>query len=175
MKRPTQITTSVISCIIICGFGCFAWAASGVVKRNVKLSILGVFIACFFSNASILLPSSSIALVMEYALLINPIGVVFSGALGAALGELTGYCAGKSGRKLLPVKVQKFLKKKMKRYKYFMIFLLSIIPLPIFDFIGIVSGMVRLNPIKFFITCFCGKFIKFLAYVWMAHIITSFM
>lgn len=175
LKKTSRITNSVVPCIIIFMFGCFAWIASGVVKKHVKLSMLGVFIACFFSNASILLPSSSIAIVIEYSILINPIGVIISGALGASFGELTGYCAGKSGRKLLPVKVQKYLKQKMKKYKYLMVFILSVIPLPIFDFIGIISGMIRLNPVRFFVTCFWGKLIKFSIYVWMVQIITSFV
>lgn len=175
MKNPEWITTSIFPCIIIFMFGCFAWITSGFVKKHVHLSMLGVFIACFFSNASILLPSSSLALVIEYSMLINPVGVILSGSLGASFGELTGYCAGKSGRSLLSVKTQKYLKQKMKKHKYLMVFLLSLVPLPVFDFIGIVSGVVRLNPVKFFIACFWGKLIKFSIYVWMVQIITSFI
>lgn len=161
--------------MVILAFGMLAWIASGIIKKFEHVSMLGVFIACLLANASILLPSSSILLVVEYAMIINPIGVIFCGALGSSLGEMTGYYAGRYGCELIPSKLHKWIANKMKRHKYIIVFLFSVIPLPFFDFVGIIGGIVRLNPAKFYFACFLGKLIKLSSYVWLVHMVVWLM
>jgi len=133
------------------------------------ISALGVLVICFLSNASVLLPSSSILIVVEYSMLINPLHVAFCGAFGAALGEMTGFCVGRYGRKAVPSNFMKWVKARMKSHKSLMVLLFSVLPLPVFDIVGILSGAMKMNALKFFGICFTGKLIKMLCYVWLAH------
>ena len=47
------------------------------------------------------LPSSSLLVVLEYSYVLNPLSVIIVGAIGASLGELTGYMVGVEGELLL--------------------------------------------------------------------------
>ena len=45
-----------------------------------------------------------------------------------------------------------------------LVFILALLPLPLFDIVGIYSGGTKMNLIKFSVACFIGKFIKLLVY-----------
>lgn len=154
-------------------FGVLAWVASDFVKQHIPMTAFGIFIACFFSNASVLLPSSSILVVIEYTMFINPIIVILCGAFGASLGELTGYYVGRYGRKIVPGKLCKWLYSKMNKHGYLIVFIFSLIPLPLFDVVGMISGAMKMNTFKFYVACFMGKLIKLTSYVWLASVILT--
>lgn len=133
------------------------------------ISAFGVLIICFLANASVLLPSSSILIVVEYSMVINPLLVALCGAFGATLGEMTGFYVGRYGRKVVPGKLMKWVKARMASHKYLIVLLFSVLPLPVFDIIGILSGAMKMSSLKFFGICFTGKLIKMMCYVWLAH------
>lgn len=163
----------IVSCLL--AFGLLAWFAKGQIEKHMAISALGVFVVCFLANASILLPSSSVLIVVEYSMIINPFLVAACGALGSSLGEMTGFFVGRYGRKAVPGKLMKWVKSKMKNQKYLIVLLFSILPLPVFDIVGMLSGAMKMNPLKFFGICFAGKFIKMLCYVWLAYELLPFL
>ena len=80
-----------------------------------------------------------------------------------ALGELTGYILGKSGRAVFP-KNRWYLAMEsgMKRFGAPVIFVAALVPNPFFDVAGILAGATKL-PIWMFITAtFFGKTLRFL-------------
>lgn len=95
----------------------------------------------------------------------NPVLVAFFGALGATLGELVGYLAGRMSTDISP-KLKTFLDKVASKIHNdaILVFILAVLPLPLFDLVGIYSGGTRMNILKFFLACFLGKFIKMLVY-----------
>lgn len=133
------------------------------------VSALGVLVLCFLANASVLLPSSSILIVVECSTLMNPLLVALCGAFGAAFGEMTGFFVGRHGRKAVPGKLMKWVKAKMSSRQSLMVLVFSMLPLPVFDIVGMLSGAMKMNTLKFFGICLTGKFIKMLCYVWLAH------
>ncbi len=133
------------------------------------ISAFGVLAICFLANASVLLPSSGILIVVEYSMLIDPLLAAFCGAFGTALGEMTGFYVGRYGRKAVPDKLMKWVKARMESHKYLMVLMFSVLPLPVFDIVGILSGAMKMNALKFLGICFTGKLIKMLCYVWLAH------
>jgi len=157
----------IVFCLLF--FGLFAWFAKDRVEQHMAISALGVLVICFLANASVLLPSSSILVVVEYSMLINPLLVALCGAFGAALGEMIGFFVGRHGRKAVPGKLMKWVKARMARHKYLMVLLFSVLPLPVFDIVGMLSGAMIMNALKFFGICLTGKLIKMLCYVWLAH------
>jgi len=157
----------IVFCLLL--FGLLAWFAKDKVEQHMAISALGILVICFLANASVLLPSSSILIVVEYSMLINPLLVALCGAFGAALGEMIGFFVGRHGRKSMPGKLMTWVKARMARHKYLMVLLFSVLPLPFFDIIGMLSGAMKMNALKFFGICLTGKLIKMLCYVWLAH------
>lgn len=135
-----------------------------------KIGYLGVFISCILLNATVLLPSSSTAVVMTMSTIYNPIIVAFFGALGATIGEFTGYFVGYYGQNVLNIN------KRIHKLTYYFdrcpslaIIIFAILPLPLFDFFGILAGSTKMPKYKFFLFCFIGKLIKMELYAWLGE------
>lgn len=126
---------------------------------------LGLFLLCFLANSTVLLPAPSLMIAASCALIMNPFGVALSAALGSSLGEFVGYAFGTITKDLSP-KFQKLLDKLTSKVsnQTVLVFILALLPLPLFDIVGIYSGGTKMNLVKFFAACFTGKFIKLLVY-----------
>ena len=94
------------------------------------------------------------------------------GAIGASLGELTGYMVGAEGISL----VRRFKKMsnltKFRKHSFLWVMLFAFIPFPVFDVAGIMAGSIRMNPFKFLLASFIGKAVKMSFYVWIVHFIS---
>ena len=126
---------------------------------------LGLFLLCFLANSTVLLPAPSLMIAASCSLIMNPFWVALSAALGSTLGEFVGYVFGTITKDLSP-KFQRLLDKLTNkvRNQTVLVFILALLPLPLFDIVGIYSGGTKMNLIKFSVACFIGKFIKLLVY-----------
>ncbi len=126
---------------------------------------LGVFLFCFLANSTVLIPAPSLMIAASCALIMNPWLVALFASLGSALGEFVGYAFGTFTEDLSP-KFRNFLDKLNSKIhnKTLMVFILAVLPLPLFDVAGVYSGGTKMNKLKFFIACFVGKFIKTMVY-----------
>ena len=118
----------------------------------------------FLASAGLVVPVPGIASVCAGGLLLNPLLVALvAGSTGTA-GELTGYALGYSGRGMvtrgrLYIRIEKW----MRRRGWLVLFLLSILPNPVFDLAGIAAGVLRFPIWGFLGIIWVGTFIKFLA------------
>lgn len=137
-----------------------------------EIGYLGLFLLCFLSNATVLLPAPSLMIAASCALILNPLLVAAVAALGSSLGELVGYAFGNSGSDLSP-RFSKLLEKISRKVTNpsLLVFILALLPLPLFDLVGIYSGGTRMHLGKFFLLCLMGKFLKMLAYTKMYDIL----
>lgn len=142
--------------------GSVLWATDSLNVENVGYG--GVWIVSFIAAGSIILPIPGPAAVCFAAapdLGLNPLAIGVISASAEALGEMTGYMAGLSGRSLL------------ERNKYFpkmhsmllrrggiILFLGAIVPNPLFDVIGIAAGSIGYPIKKFLVVVFFAKAIK---------------
>jgi uncharacterized membrane protein YdjX (TVP38/TMEM64 family) len=110
------------------------------------------------SSSSLFFPIPGFFLVMAAGAAMDPLLVTVSSALGASIGEFTGYIIGLGGRKLLAGSGVDKAHRIYSRYGVWTIFIFAATPLP-FDLIGIVSGVLRVHPVIFFILTFCGKLV----------------
>lgn len=124
-------------------------------------SYLALFVCCFFANASVFLPAPGLIMVMSAAVVMDPIIVAIVGALGMACGECIGYFGGLTGRRLInnDIKSVKILEV-IKKHGIGTIFLFACIPFPVFDFVGVAAGYLRIGFFKFFTACYIGKMLK---------------
>jgi uncharacterized membrane protein YdjX (TVP38/TMEM64 family) len=128
---------------------------------------LGLFVVSVVGNATILLPAPSLVATFLAGGIFNPLlaGVV-SGA-GMAVGELSGYLAGYGGTAILdPRDHGRFerLRGWMQRHGFLTIFVLSVIPNPVFDLAGVAAGVLHFPLSRFLLACFLGKTVKGLAF-----------
>jgi uncharacterized membrane protein YdjX (TVP38/TMEM64 family) len=139
----------------------FVFRISGQVERFGLYGYPGVFIINLLGNATVILPAPSLAIVSVAGSVLNPYLVGLLAGAGAALGELTGYLAGYSGRAV--VQDQERYKQMftwMERHALWAIFVLSVIPNPLFDLAGIAAGALKIPVHHFLLACFAGKTIK---------------
>jgi membrane protein YqaA with SNARE-associated domain len=162
-------------------------AISGIIfafrDRFAELAALGyggIFAVSLLSNATIILPAPSLALVFAMGSALPPLLVGLAAGVGEALGELTGYAAGFGGRAVIEEqKRYDQLKDWMERRGGITLFLLSVIPNPLFDLAGIAAGTLRYPLWRFFVICWAGKSIKTtavaLAGAWSLSILKPFL
>jgi len=133
------------------------------IKKLESYGYLGIFIISILGSATIVIPAPTILVTFVGGGIFNPFLVGIISAVGATIGELTGYLAGYSGRAIIN-KEEKLVKVEgwMKKYGLWTIFVLAVIPSPLFDLAGMVSGAGKIPVWKFLTVTLLGKTIKFL-------------
>lgn len=141
---------SVLSLIVILGIICCAYFFQQELETYIGWGLVGLFIGCFLANATVLLPAPSILLVCQFALMYNPIIAALVGGIAAASGEMIGYLAGRTGRRVIESERNGKIISTFQKHPYMLVFLFSVLPLPLFDVIGVISGASHLKWYKFF-------------------------
>jgi len=164
----------IISFVILCSVSIFVFRNKLIQIGN--LGYIGVFVLCFLSNLTVLLPAPSLMVVVSYSQILSPAAVAAVGALGTTIGETSGYLLGSSINNLSVKWREKvdLLSKHIKNI-HILIFIFALMPLPIFDFVGIYAGSNKVKIRYFFLDCYMGKFLKMLFYcVVVGNIFQSF-
>jgi membrane protein DedA with SNARE-associated domain len=121
----------------------------------------GVFLITLISSSTVILPAPGLAFAFAAGANLNPFLVGICAGLGATLGELTGYLAGVGGRGFVEGDAQyERMHGWMARYGLWVIFVLSIVPNPIFDVAGITAGAMKIPVLKFLCAALPGQIIK---------------
>ncbi len=138
------------------------------VSRLKDYGYVGVFIVSFIGAASMILPTPALASVIGGGAILNSylgiptfvwVGIV--AGLGEALGEFTGYAAGYGGRIVIQQRPEyKRVQGWMERHGMLIMFVMSVIPNPLFDVAGAMAGVVRMPLGRFFLAVLAGKIIK---------------
>lgn len=135
----------------------------------------GAFLISLIGNATIIFPGAVLVLLSNLGILLHastgllgPISVGVLGGVGAAIGEVTGYILGYSGRAIVEKgrmygRVEGWLVK----WGALAIFLFSLVPF-IFDVVGIAAGVLRFPFWKFIFFCWLGRTILYVVFVVLA-------
>jgi membrane protein YqaA with SNARE-associated domain len=130
-----------------------------------RLGIFGypaVFVTSLLGSATIAVPGPSTVLIVLLGAALNPLLVGVVAGLGGAVGELTGYLAGLSGRAVLQDRpLFQRLGRCMERSCVLVIFLLAAVPNPFFDVGGIMAGALRMPTWHFLLASWLGKSLRF--------------
>lgn len=120
-----------------------------------------VFLVGLVSNATLILPVPGLAVSSVMGGVLNPWVVGVVGGVSQALGELTGYMAGYSGQTWVDEnRTYDRLVHWIQRYGVPVIFVLAVVPNPVFDVGGVIAGALRFPLWKFLASCTAGKVIK---------------
>ena len=122
----------------------------------------GVFFLSLLASGGMVFPIPSLAATCGAAGLdLNLIVVGILAGLGETLGELVGYSIGFGGQSVVQRrKIYKRAKAWMVKWGVGVLLILSIIPNPIFDFVGIAAGALRYPIKRFLIIVWVGKTLK---------------
>ena len=165
MNAKKRVVLEGVLFVTIIGVSVVIFLMRNAIQDVGNIGYLGVFFLCFLANATVLLPAPSLAVAASCALIMNPYLVSLFSSLGSTTGELVGYLFGSLTTDLSP-KMKLLIKKIMAKVKNetILVFIFAVLPLPLFDVVGIYSGGAKINLIKFYFVCFMGKFIKMLFY-----------
>jgi membrane protein YqaA with SNARE-associated domain len=123
----------------------------------------GIFIISAIGNATIIIPAPVVATALIGGSIYNPYLVGAITALGATIGELTGYLAGEGSQAFIEQnKNYQKVSKWMQKSGFLTLFVLGAVPNPLFDLAGIVSGATNYPIKRFLLSVFLGKTLKFL-------------
>lgn len=130
------------------------------------LAYLIVFVATLLANLTIIAPVPfATSIMLAAAAEWNPVLVALAAATGGTLGELSGYYAGRLGKKLaIPESIvgYKRVEHWVQRYGMWAIAFIAFQPVIPFDVGGFIAGTARMPLRRFLLGLFLGKFPKYL-------------
>lgn len=162
------LATGAMLVLVIAAFGVMLWLTSDPARRETvealvrsPIGLLVLFCLAALSTATLILPAPGLALTAIAGAAGDPIVVGLVAGLGQAVGELTGYAAGWSGRSFLPDNAATSrITSLVQRRGMLVIFVLAVIPNPVFDLAGLAAGMLRMPVLRYFTAAATGKIIK---------------
>ena len=126
---------------------------------------VGIFVISVLANASIILPVPGWATVFTLGAVMDPFRVGVVAAAGGTIGEMNGYLLGYGGRARFERSPRyQQVERWMRRWGWLTVFVLALVPNPLFDLAGLASGALRYPVCKFIIFGGLGRTIKFLGY-----------
>jgi len=133
---------------------------------------LGIFGINMIASATIFFPLPAFALTFALGAVLNPWLLGLAAGLGSAIGELTGYLLGYGGQKAFKKRYKKWLKRAEKfaekRGMFPAILVIAASPIPT-DIVGILAGVAKYKPWKFFVAMAIGKIIKYTLIAWAGY------
>ena len=129
---------------------------------------LGVFIISIITCSSIVVPVPGWILVATLGAILNPVLVGIVSGVGGTIGEMTGYLLGYGGRLAVDnVGLYARMVKWMKRWGSATIFVLALIPNPLFDLAGAAAGLLRFPVWKFLLFGAAGRIPKHILFAYI--------
>ena len=151
----------LLGLVIAAGISVGVILISGRVEQFGLYGYPGVFAINLLGNATVILPAPSLAVVSVMGTVLNPFLVGLAAGAGAAIGELTGYLAGWSGQAVIGNRERyERMLGWTDQYGLWVVFVLSVIPNPLFDLAGIAAGAIRIPVLQFLLVCWLGKTVK---------------
>jgi uncharacterized membrane protein YdjX (TVP38/TMEM64 family) len=131
--------------------------------------VLAINLVC---AATILLPIPGEAINIAAGATLNPLWIGVIASIGAVIGELTSYYAGHLGRKIIPDRYANKYKKAeswLKHYGNFAVFIFALLPILVFDLLGIAAGTFKFPLWKFSLFCWLGRLLRCLLEAYLGY------
>lgn len=163
-----QVVVSLVAVAIVIGLVVSVYFVRGLLDLDLSQAGYPAIAALsFFASAGLLIPVPGLASVCAGGLLLSPLLVALVAGTTGTVGELTGYALGYSGRGVLKKgRLYQRMEHWVRRRGWLLIFLLSVLPNPIFDVVGIAAGALRYPLWAFLAIVWVGTFLKFVIVVY---------
>jgi uncharacterized membrane protein YdjX (TVP38/TMEM64 family) len=144
------------------------------VRELEALGYPGIFLVSMLANATLILPIPGVLFTSAMGAVFNPFWVAVAAGSGASIGEISGYLAGFSGQGIVErTKWSDRIESWMRKYGGITIFVMALIPNPLFDVAGITAGALKMPFYQFFLFCLLGKVLKMMAFAYGGSFITN--
>jgi uncharacterized membrane protein YdjX (TVP38/TMEM64 family) len=166
-KPPRNIRSTlwrIFAIVFVIAISVYIFALRDEVEILTTYGYPGVFLFTLLTSATILLPAPGLIVVFSLGGVLNPLWVGLVSGVGSALGELSGYLAGYSGRAVVENtksydRIRDWMAGHMNLSSW-LIFVLAFIPLPFMDMAGMAAGALKMSVWRFLWWCFLGKLLK---------------
>ncbi len=126
-----------------------------------------VALSALVASAGMVIPVPALATACATAIFLSPFLVGVIAGTAETAGELSGYYLGYTGRDVLGrSRIYQRLENWMRRRGWLLLFLVSLVPNPIFDIVGIAAGALRYPVWGFLAVVWVGKVLKFLIFAY---------
>ncbi len=126
-----------------------------------RVGLLGLFFLSALGNATVIIPAPAFAVACAAAPIYGVLSTGLVAGVGSAVGEMTGYMAGYGGTAILPQgRIYRRLRFFMRRLGPILIFVLALIPNPLFDVGGLIAGALKMHPLTFWLATAAGKSLR---------------
>ena len=130
----------------------------------------GVFLLSFLGSVSMVLPVPGLLSLCGAGALLNPYVAGILAGVGESIGELSGYAVGYGGKAVVQEHaLYRRVRVWMGRRGALVIFLVSLIPNPVVDVVGIAAGATRFPLSRFLGIVLVGKVLKGLSIAYACH------
>jgi len=130
-------------------------------ERFRALGYLGAFLIAWIGSTTVLLPIPHLAFTFTMGSVLTPWFVGLAAGFGDSLGELWGYLAGYAVEDLVDRwKVYPTIERWVRQNGFLTVFLMGIVPMPLFDMAGIAAGAVGFPLWKFYLATWSSKTIN---------------
>lgn len=132
-----------------------------------ELGYLGVFLMAFAGSTTVILPIPHLAFTFTMGSVLTPWLVGLCAGTGDSLGELWGYLAGYAVEDFAARwKAYPTIEGWMRQNGSLTVFLMGVVPMPLFDLAGIAGGATGFPVWKFYLSTWAGKTIKATVFAW---------
>jgi uncharacterized membrane protein YdjX (TVP38/TMEM64 family) len=160
-KKPRlskQAFRNILIILIVIGLTVLIYLERHWIRELGVLGYPGAFLVGLVSSAAMFAPVPGLLVLAAMGTALDPFAAGMLFAVGASLGELSGYFAGFAGQGTVEkVKFYSQMEGYMKKYGGVTIFVLGLIPNVLIDVAGMVAGALRMPWYKFLFWCFLGK------------------
>lgn len=136
------------------------------------VAYLLVFAVSMLSSATIFIPAPGVAFVLAAAAVWDPAFVAIAAGTGDAIGEMTSYWAGYAGEKIMideRLPAYQRAVSWMNRYGIWAVFSVALVPLMLFDLIGMAAGALKITWWKFLLATLAGKIPRAFVVAYLGH------
>ncbi|MDP6402694.1 MAG: VTT domain-containing protein [SAR202 cluster bacterium] len=158
-KRERRLP--LLALVLGVGIAVTVWSLRGYISGVEAVGYPGVFFLSFLGSVAMVFPVPGLISVCGASVFLSPLLIGLIAGVGETIGEVSGYAIGYGGGTV--VERRRFyprLKHWMDTRGTLVIFLVSIIPNPVFDVVGIAAGGVRYPFTRFMVIVWVGKTIK---------------
>ena len=173
-RKPETLVRLGILIVVIS-----AIVAALLLRNNFGASEVGygaVALSALVASAGLVIPVPALATACATAIFLDPFWVGIIAGTAESAGELSGYYLGYTGRDVLARnRVYQRLEHWMRRRGWLLLFLVSLVPNPIFDVVGIAAGALRYPVWGFLAVVWVGKLFKFLVFAYACQAGTDWL
>ena len=173
-RKPETLVRLGILIVVIS-----AIVAALLLRNNFGASEVGygaVALSALVASAGLVIPVPALATACATAIFLDPFWVGIIAGTAESAGELSGYYLGYTGRDVLARnRVYQRLENWMRRRGWLLLFLVSLVPNPIFDVVGIAAGALRYPVWGFLAVVWVGKLLKFLVFAYACQAGTDWL